>query len=408
MKFTTFYKQVLIYIFFLLTLTLGLYINEDLAGGARLDYKHHINVLEILFQESVVYGLLNYEGVGTHSPLFIILLKYLTQNSDIIGRFFYLFLSSSIVIIFYNILKLKFKIKTRPTLLFLLSNFFLLSPYFRSYSIWPGDETLALVLFCCSVYFFLKFSNKDSHKVNIIYNVIFIALASYIRPIYCLFSIFYFYVFFIEKKFDFKFFIYYFLFNILLSFPAFYYVFILEVDFFSSALKSFNFINTFTLFYLTIFFYLTPFILLNLREIFLIKINFLNIFVTIVAFSFVFIFFNYTTSSGGGFYFHLSKLIFNNNFLVYLVFPFAFYISNQVLQIQKLRNFIILIIIIFFEIDGHFYIETYDPLFYILFFTIFKVSIINNIFVDLKKSISIIFLFQIFLIFSKLFQQNFL
>lgn len=408
MKFTTFYKQVLIYIFFLLTLTLGLYLNEDLAGGAKFDYRHHIKVVEILFQESVVYGLLNYEGVGTHSPLFIILLKYLTQHSEIIGRFFYLLLSSSIVIIFYNILKLKFKFETKPTLLFLLSNFFLLSPYFRSYSVWPGDETLALILFCCSIYFFLKSLNKDSHKVNIIYNVIFIALASYMRPIYCLISIFYFYVFFIEKKFDFKFFIYYVVLNILLAFPAFYYVFILEVDFFSSAIKKFSFINTFTLFYLTIFFYLTPFILLNLREIFKVKINFFNIFITIVTFLFVLMFFNYSTPSGGGFYFHLSKLIFNNNLLVYFVFPFAFYISNQVLQIQKLSNFILLIIIIFFEIDGYFYMETYDPLFYILFFTIFKIGITNKIFVNLKKSISIIFLFQLFLIFLKLFQQNFL
>ena len=406
MKFTTFYKQVFIYIFFLFTLTFGLYLNEDLAGGATFDYQYHIKVVEILFDESIVYGLLNYEGVGTHSPLFIIFLKYLTQNSEIIGRFFYLLLSSSIVVIFYKILELKFE--TKSTLLFLLSNFFFLSPYFRSYSIWPGDETLALILFCFSVYFFLKFSKKDSSKLNIIYNVIFIALASYIRPIYCLFSIFYFYVFFIEKKCDIKFFIYYSLLNIVLAFPAFYYVFILKIDFFSSAIKEFNFINTFVLFYLTIFFYLTPFILLNLKEIFLIKINFFNIFITIVAFLLVFIFFNYTTSSGGGFYFHLSKLIFNNNFLVYLVFPFAFYISNQVLQIQKLRNFIILIIIIFFEIDGHFYMETYDPLFYILCFTIFKISIINKIFIDLNKSISIIFLFQIFLIFSKLFQQNFL
>ncbi len=406
MKCTTFYKQVFIYIFFLLTLIFGLYLNEDLAGGAIFDYKLHINVVEILFSENITYGLLNYEGVGTHSPLFIILLKYLTQNSELIGRILYLLLSSTIVIIFYKILKLKFE--TQPSLIFLLSNFFLLSPYFRSYSIWPGDETLALILFCFSIYFFLKFSNRDSPKINIIYNVIFIALASYFRPIYCLFSIFYFYVFFIEKKCGLKFFIYYFLLNIILAFPAFYYVFILEIDFFSSAIKEFNFINTFTLFYLTIFFYLTPFILLNLKEIFLIKINFINIFFTIVAFFFVFIFFKYKTPYGGGFYFHLSKLIFDNNFLVYLVFPFAFYISNHVLQIQKFSNLIILIIIIFFEIDGHFYMETYDPLFYILCFTIFKISIINNVFIDLKKSISIIFLFQFFLIFSKLFQQNFL
>ena len=406
MKFTTFYKQVFIYILFLSSLLFGLYLNEDLTGGAIYDYNLHTNVVEILFSESIIYGLLNYENVGSHSPLFIILLKFLTQQSELIGRLIYLIFSSFIVVIFYKILKLRFE--ANSLLIFLLSNFFFLSPYFRSYSIWPGDETFSLILFCFSIYFFLKFSNQNSSKIYIIYNVIFIALASYLRPIYCLFSIFYFYVFFIEKKCDFKFFIYYFLLNIFLAFPAFYYVFILEIDFFSSSIQAFNFVNTFTLFYVTIFFYLTPFIIFNFKDIFFRKINLANLSLTLIAFLFVLIFFNYKILSGGGFYFQLSKLIFKNDFLIYIVFPFAFYYSNQILQIQKFRNFIILIILIFVEIDGHFYMESYDPLFYVLFFTIFEVSIINKIFLDLKKSLSLIFLFQFFLIFLKLFQQNFL
>ncbi len=150
------------------------------------------------------------------------------------------------------------------------------------------------------------------------------------------------------------------------------------------------------MFYVTIFFYLTPFIIFNFKDIFFRKINLVNLSLTLIAFLFVLIFFNYKITSGGGFYFQLSKLIFKNDFLIYIVFPFAFYYSNQILQIHKFRNFIILIILIFVEIDGHFYMESYDPLFYVLFFTIFEVSIINKIFLDLKKSLSLIFLFQFF------------
>ncbi len=125
MKCTTFYKQVFIYILFLSSLLFGFYLNEDLAGGAIYDYNFHTNIVEILFSESIIYGLLNYENAGSHSPLFIILLKFLTQQSELIGRLIYLIFSSFIVVIFYKILKLRFE--ANSLLIFLLSNFFFFS-----------------------------------------------------------------------------------------------------------------------------------------------------------------------------------------------------------------------------------------------------------------------------------------
>ena len=386
---------------------LGLYLGEDTAGGAIYDYNIHKKTIENVFSNGLIFGLLNYDNFSnSHSPIFIVILNYLTLNSELIGRLVYLFISSSIVIVFYKTLILNYKNNFLD--LFILSNFFLLSPYFRSYSIWPGDETIALIFFCLSIYFYLRFIKTDKASLFfLLMNIFSLALASYLRPIYCIFSIYFFYVFFIENRLNLRFFIIYFTSNIILAFPAFYYVFILDVNFFSSYLGGFNIVNTFTLFYLTIFFYLTPFILFDFKNIinrFVLKNFILSLIITLL----VIFFFKYEMSSGGGYFLKLSELLFKNHILVYCIFPFAFYYSNQILELNKIRNLILFLLLIFIEIDGYFFMESYDPLFYILFFTLFDLNINKNLTFNLNKRIIFIFVFQIFLLFSKFYQINFI
>lgn len=386
---------------------LGLYLGEDTAGGAIYDYNIHKKTIENVFSNGLIFGLLNYDNFSnSHSPIFIVILNYLTLNSELIGRLVYLFISSSIVIVFYKTLILNYKNNFLD--LFILSNFFLLSPYFRSYSIWPGDETIALIFFCLSIYFYLRFIKTEKASLFfLLMNIFSLALASYLRPIYCIFSIYFFYVFFIENRLNLRFFIIYFTLNIILAFPAFYYVFILDVNFFSSYLGGFNIVNTFTLFYLTIFFYLTPFILFDFKNIinrFVLKNFILSLIITLL----VIFFFKYEMSSGGGYFLKLSELLFKNHILVYCIFPFAFYYSNQILELNKIRNLILFLLLIFIEIDGYFFMESYDPLFYILFFTLFDLNINKNLTFNLNKRIIFIFVFQIFLLFSKFYQINFI
>ena len=52
--------------------------------------------------------------------------------------------------------------------------------------------------------------------------------------------------------------------------------------------------------------------------------------------------------------------------------------------------------------------ESYDPLFYLLFFTLFDLDINKDLFEDLNKRIGFIFLFQLFILFSKFYQLNFI
>ena len=196
MKSTIIYKKIFFYILFIFSLILGFSFDENLSGGAIYDYNIHKKTIENLFSNNLINGLLNYDKFSnSHSPVFIIFLNFLISDNELIGRLIYLIVSSSIVIIFYK--KLVLKYKTNLVSLFLLSNFFLLSPYFRSYSIWPGDETIALIFFCFSIYFCLKYTLSNENLTNLVlFNILTLAIASYFRPIYSIFSIFYFFTFF--------------------------------------------------------------------------------------------------------------------------------------------------------------------------------------------------------------------
>ena len=61
------------YLFLYLTLLIGFFFGEDFARGFKYDYQIHQNLIKDLFNESITYGLLNYDqNYVPHSPLFII------------------------------------------------------------------------------------------------------------------------------------------------------------------------------------------------------------------------------------------------------------------------------------------------------------------------------------------------
>ena len=204
-----------VFIVLYLSVIIGFILNEDSAGGAIQDYSFHLGVREF-FLNDTLYGLKNYlETKAVHSPIFIIFLKYLLFLGEDLGRLVFLNFCVLIVFLFFICLKKIYNVNT--TFLFLVSNFFLLSPYFRSSAIWPGDENLALIFFICSIYFYNSFFKKkdDSGKlISIFFNVFFLALAAYFRPVYALFSFFYFYQL-ILKNFNLNFLLFYIVVNLI-------------------------------------------------------------------------------------------------------------------------------------------------------------------------------------------------
>ena len=397
---------VLIFLSFYISLLLGFLFGEDSAGGAITDYNVHLNVKKF-FLNDTLYGLRNYLDVtgigGGHSPVFIIFLKYLLLPNETLGRFIFLNLCVLIPLIFCFALKKKNGVKFLPILF--LSNIFFLSPYFRSTAIWPGDENLAILLFIISIYFYVSFLKTTEPNLRIRYmilNIVFLALASYFRPIYALFSLFFFYEI-ILKNFKINHFIIYIFINLIFSFPAFYYVFILKVTFFYNTVGSFNLVNSISLTYSVLLFFLIPFFFIERNYWKSFKIDKINLFFTIFFSIIVYKFFNYQMSTGGGVFFQIQKLFFNGNFFFTLVFAISFYLVNHILEIKKIRNFLLLLILLFFELDNYFYMETFDPLFLICFFLLFEIKILFSFFdKDIIKKTSMLFAYLSFFYLAKL------
>ena len=176
----------------------------------------------------------------------------------------------------------------------------------------------------------------------------------------------------------------------------------MKIDFFSSYMTQYKPINSLVFSYSVFIFYLFPFIVLSNQKIQWSNLNFL--------FSAVFLiisvlFFSYThnangivheVSTGGGIFYGINKLLFDNNLFFLIFSTISFFICNNYLEIKKIKNLLIIVLLIFLEIDNWFYQETYDPLFLICLFFLFDTKIIKDFTQNLSyKKINFLFLYLI-------------
>ena len=285
---------------------------------------------------------------------------------------------------FYLCLKIKYKFKINDIKI-LLPTIIFFSPYFRSASIWLGDENISLLFLFICFYFFLKFENSNKKKLSDIFlNILFLALAAYMRPIYSLFSIYFLVRYYFALNFSPKLLFYIFI-NILLSFPAIYYIFVLDINqWFVPWLFRTNLI-TFSSMIITIFlFYSIPFLLPNIKQNFQISNFKLENLVFSIIFLFLLIFyFDYNLNYGGGIFFKLSTLVFGNNYLFYIfslisLNVFILIFSNSIKSKDTIFDLVLLLTLILLNIDGILYHETYDPLLYFIYFLLIKNRIYLN------------------------------
>ncbi len=371
------------YLFLYFSLLLGFYFNEDFGRGYMTDY----SVLKLyvpLFEKNFVNTLLNFDALGTsHSPIYYIFVLFLEKISfnETFSRLINLHVSLLIPYFFYLCLKIKYKFK-KENLYILIPCIIFFSPYFRSSSIWLGSENLSLLFLLISFYFFLKHdATEEKNLSNILLNAVFLACAAYFRPIYALFSIYFFLRFYLDLKLSTKL-LYYLLINILLSFPALYYLYILNVDFItihiSQKMNVSRFVNQFSVTISIIFFYSIPFLLTRVGDVLkssLFKVK--NIILSII-FTYLLIYhFNYDLAYGGGIFYKVSLLIFDNNYLFYffslIALNLLFLILSSNLKVRdKISDTVLLLVLIFLEPDRIFYHETYDPLLYFVLFLLIK------------------------------------
>lgn len=404
-------RNFLIYLILFIILTsylFGFYLGENSSGGAKPDFGIHLKTL-FFFRENFLDSLNNYSKFNnTHSPLFIIFLNHLNFNDNVFQlRGSYALICILLPFFFYKCLKIKYS-KVENILLIYLSLFFFLSPYFRSLAYWPGDENLSLIFFVISIFYYLKFQKSDNEKYkNIFLNILFLALASYIRPIYSLFSLFFFYSMII-KNFNSKKFYLSVLTNLILASPAVFYIFIKKNYFFLTHInENINFITSIGFSFTMIFFYLIPFILFQIKTI---KFSFKNLIISLLLLSVFFYFFKYDQNSGGGIFFNISNVFFDNNYLYFLILFLSIFILNSRIYLSNKENILLIITIFFLEADSYFYQETFDPLLMILFFLLFNFKVVDMFIKNLSfKKISILFFYlSIFLTISIIKNHNIL
>ena len=370
-----------------LSLLVGFFFGEDFAEGFKYDLQTHEMLIENLFNKSLGYGLLNYDIYYVpHSPIFIIYIILLKKIFVIEEIYRIINLHFSLLLPFFVGLSLKIKYKLKNNdVRYLLPSIFIFSPYFRAGSIWTDDNLLAMVFISVSILFFIKYEkNKDEFK-NILLCTLFLALSAYIRPIYSIFSIYFFLNFFLNLRLSKKLF-YYITFNIVLAFPALYYVLILDVNkWATSYLFRENIFTILSLVSSILIFYIFPFVIKYHKSV-LSKIIIIKNITIYLSFLFLLIvFFEYNRSYSGGIIFKFSNLIFNNNYLFYLISSLCILFIHIIFfsKITKNNVFDLILILILFllEMDGVVYHETYDPLIYILILLLFKNEIFKK-FID--------------------------
>ena len=363
-----------------LFLLLAFYFDTDPNGGALKDYLYHKSIMED-FKIDFLGTLFSYDEYATrHSPvLYMFLSLFLNfEIHDYLIRLFFLHTCLLLPIIFYKCLTLKYK-SVRRDYLKLFACIVFLSPSFLSLTIWPDSRILGLLLFSCSIFYFLKFK-EDRNFFTAIKIILFYTVASYISPNFSVFSIYFFYFFFKEFRLDKKI-LFIILLNFILALPAIFYILNLdEIFLFKSAVPDntiqksdyFNISNKLLAIPSIIFFYCLPFLFTKSIKIKIIDYkNILLSFLFLIVLSFSFDYNpNYT---GGGIFFKISHYLTGNNYIFFVVSFFSILFLLNIIKIGK-ENLLIIILLILSNPQYTIYHKYYDPFILILFLLLFKIN----------------------------------
>ncbi len=393
------------FLFLYLTLIIGFIYGENLNYGSYGDWVGSNREPIKDFSNNFTYTFLNYDNYGhRHSPIYLIFLSlFLDLGLDLNQvRLVHLHLCISLIVIFYKCLRVIFNNINRNYLL-LLSLIIFLSPTFRSLAIWPDSRIPGLIFFVLTIYFFLKFRKTNILKYTW-YTCISLVVSSYISPNFSVFFPYFF--FFFLKKVKLKELSFLIMFNFLASLPILYYIFILDVNFLAAGKTpnlnneginfSFNISDKLMIISSIIFFHLSPILLMDNSfkqfKNFLLKKSIILIPMMLC----LIYFFNYQLSyTGGGVFFILSNLLFNNNYLFYIG-SYVFIGFFLYIAFLNLNNFFLLTLLILSNIQNTIYHKYYEPMILIMFFTLIKYPEVKNFF---KKKNNILYLYLLSLIY---------
>ena len=394
--------HILTYLLLYSSLILAFYFDENVSGGPKYDFSYALKQVAI-FEENFLYSFLNYDTIehpNRLSPIYIallLLIKKIFFTMDV-ARFVFLHLLILSQLYFYKCLKVVFqnKLSLDKKILFFLSCIIFISPSFRANVIWVESSMFGLLFFLIGLYYFLKNIEKFKLK-NIYLNIFFIAIASYIRPSYCLFAIYFFYYYFsfLRNKISIYKII---LFNIILAFPAFYYVFVLDIFFIKWHIGSqlsesnLNYFNKIAIILSIIIFHSIPFLLYKKFFIESLSKKKLLIFFSLIGSGILILNFDYNmNNAGGGIFLHISNFLMGNNYLFYFILPFFVFFTLNILKIKLINNLIVILILLLITPQYHIFHKYYDPLAFILCLTIINLNLKRDFFTK-KRFLAISYL----------------
>ena len=402
------------------TIIVGFILNEDSLGGAKNDFYSQLERTFYL-KEDLLYHFFNYDDLeNRHSPIFLVFSSIILssfENVDFL-RVIHLFLPILIYFFFYKCLKIRFN-KIDSSKLAFISSLIFISPTIRSYSIWPDSYIYGLLFFIISTYYFLLHRYQRYNFINIFYNVFYLSISSYFMPIFSIFSIYFFFnftKFFVKKKFLYKIPIVIFL-NLLLAFPAFYYIFYLDINFLRSTgewgltEKTFSFLNFSNKFFYSssiIFFHLIPIFFIFLDK-FKISKNIIKSknFILIFLFLTITYFFSnyeniYDNLGGGGIFYRIFNEILNiPDLQILLIIPISYFFIF-ILQ-NNINNYLIFFILLFSNFQLTIYHNYFEPIIYIVILTLFLNENLSNKLFS-QKNLNILILFNIFFLMISVFK----
>ena len=395
-------NKIYIYLFFLISLLISFYLGENSSGGARLDAMSK-EVFISVFSESYMDGVRFFINTGhDHFPFFYMLISWFEKfMSPVLVGLLYVVISSTIPLIFYNILKKKFT-HSDKNILYLLSLILFFSPYIRSSAVWLTTDNLGIIFFGLAISKYLSFEKKNHNYFK--YSLqcfLFLILASYIRQYYAIFFLIFFGL--MIQKLKFKQLITIIIFNTLISIPALIYLYFyllknffdMDNSYINDLLKP-NIIFNILVFLSMCFFYFLPFLISTLNKnkiIDLINTKKKNIFFLVLSFIFLLLFYDLPiVNLGGGIFYKISKFFYVETFYLFSLMGglFLFVIINI-----NIKNLSIYLLMIFCYPVIFIYQKYYDPLIYFLFFSLVDADFINENLLKDKFNIKFIYSYLI-------------
>ena len=178
----------------------GFVFGEDTLGGGKHDYLYHEKYFLKFYQD--FKGTLNNFGSDLinenvrNSPVFYIIFSQFLKLGVSIEylKFINLIILFPLIFFFYKCINIKYP-KTSNDIKILLISILFLSPTIRTLLIWPYPFLWGLTFFIISIFFYLKFENKENYNEKFklsLYNTSLVAMSAYFTPNFAVFSLFFF------------------------------------------------------------------------------------------------------------------------------------------------------------------------------------------------------------------------